>query len=67
MVHYTKTLGVSSVLNKKVFIVCFLLQSVAIWWVWYDSMERDSSIVWQTAEILADHQAQIKKISKPYI
>jgi hypothetical protein len=30
-------------------------------------MERDSSIVWQTAEILADHQAQLKKLEKPFI
>jgi endo-beta-N-acetylglucosaminidase D len=67
MVHYTKQIGVSSVLTKKVFLVCFLLQSAAIAWVWYDSMERDSSIVWQTAEILADHKAQLKKLEKPFI
>jgi hypothetical protein len=59
---------VSSVLNKKIFIVCFLLQSAAIAWVWYDSLQRDSSIVWQTAEILADHQSQLKKLlGKPFI
>jgi endo-beta-N-acetylglucosaminidase D len=67
MVHYTETSGVSSVLNKKVFIACFILQSVAIGWVWYDSMERDGSIIWQTAKILADHQAQLKKLEKPFI
>jgi endo-beta-N-acetylglucosaminidase D len=55
------------VLTNKVFLLLFILQNALIGWVWYDSMERDGSIIWQTAKILADHQAQLKKLEKPFI
>jgi endo-beta-N-acetylglucosaminidase D len=70
MVHYTETLGVSSVLNildRQIFIVLYLLQIVAVTYVWYDSIQRDGDIVWQTAEILADLHQQIKRLEKPFI